>query len=131
MAFLDDICHICFRDRDPLQDHHISYDPEITIQTCLECHSRIHNEEGFHDELKPDMKREEAIDEGIVSEWTFEKSTRLDDRAEYSVGFRDEELEDWIEDVAYDTFGSYSRFFYVAAKWMMREKSEEVDLIRH
>lgn len=77
------------------------------------------------------MKREEAVDEGIVSGWTFEESTRLDDRVEYSVGFRDEELESWIEDIAHDTFGSYSRFFYVAAKWMMREKEEEVDLIRH
>jgi hypothetical protein len=131
MSFLDDLCHICFRDRDTLQDHHISYDPEMTIQTCLECHNRIHNEANFRDELKPDMTREEAKEAGIVSEWTFEESTRLEDRAEYSVGFRDEELEEWIEEIAYDTFGSYSRFFYVAAKWMMEEKEDTVELIRN
>lgn len=131
MAFLDDLCHICFRERDTLQEHHISYDPEITMQTCIECHSKIHNEDGFHDELMPDMTREEAIEQGIVSGWTFEESSRLEDRAEYSVGFRDEELEEWIDEVAYDTFESYSRFFYVAAKWMKEEKADTLDLIRH
>lgn len=131
MAFLDDLCHICYREREKLQDHHISYDPEITIQVCLECHNRIHNEDGFHDDLKPEMTREEAIAEDIVSGWTFKESTRLDDRAEYSVGFRDTELEEWVEDVAHDSFGSYSRLFYVAAKWMKEEKADTVELIRN
>lgn len=131
MSFLDDCCHICYRERDKLQDHHISYDPEVTIQVCLECHKKIHHEDGFHDELLPEMTREEAVEQGIVNNWTFEESTRLDERVTYSVGFRDEELHNWIEEVAYDSFGSYSRFFYVAAKWMMEEKAEEVDLIRH
>lgn len=39
--------------------HHTSYEPEETILICRKCERRIHQEDGFHDELKPDMKREE------------------------------------------------------------------------
>ena len=36
------LCAIC-KTREAVQKHHICYDPEITIDVCLECHKLIHN----------------------------------------------------------------------------------------
>lgn len=40
-----------------LEEHHISYEPEITVMLCEVCHWRVHNEGGFHDHLMPEQTR--------------------------------------------------------------------------
>lgn len=51
------LCNLDFLPRD-LQDHHVSYVPEETISVCTSCHRQIHRE-GHHDELTPDVSRDE------------------------------------------------------------------------
>jgi len=40
--------------------HHTSYDPEKLMWVCKTCHMKIHHEDGFRDDLLPDMTRTEA-----------------------------------------------------------------------
>jgi len=37
--------------------HHLCYSPQITVDVCEECHAKIHNRDGFHDELAPIQNR--------------------------------------------------------------------------
>lgn len=37
--------------------HHTSYYPEETIDVCRECHGKIHDQDGFHDDLIPERDR--------------------------------------------------------------------------
>lgn len=55
-------CEVCqdLYDADQTQEHHISYITNTTIDVCYSCHRRIHHEDGFFDELKPDISRKEA-----------------------------------------------------------------------
>lgn len=39
--------------------HHVSYEPEEKIQVCHSCHSKIHQTDGFREDLEPDMSRKE------------------------------------------------------------------------
>jgi len=39
--------------------HHISYEPEITMDVCSSCHAKIHHDDEFRPDLQPDMKRAE------------------------------------------------------------------------
>mgnify|MGYP006896981615 CR=1 FL=1 len=46
-------CIICGAYGD--HEHHIQYRPEqILAYLCSSCHRRVHDEDGFHDRLKPD-----------------------------------------------------------------------------
>lgn len=40
-----------------IHEHHISYEPEETILLCSKCHGKVHNSDGFHDGLKPEISR--------------------------------------------------------------------------
>lgn len=40
-------------------DHHTSYQPEQTVRVCHACHWRIHNVDGFRDDLEPEQARPE------------------------------------------------------------------------
>ena len=40
--------------------HHTSYNPENLMWVCKDCHMKIHHEDGFRDDLLPDMTRTEA-----------------------------------------------------------------------
>lgn len=42
-----------------IHEHHVSYVPERTIRVCSDCHSKIHHDEDFRPDLKPEMSREE------------------------------------------------------------------------
>jgi hypothetical protein len=42
-----------------MHSHHTSYEPPRTMLVCPSCHQKIHNRDGFHDELKPNMSRKD------------------------------------------------------------------------
>lgn len=55
----EETCQIC-EDEAELLEHHVSYRDrfglfrvEIVIEVCMECHYKIHKEEGFYEELNP------------------------------------------------------------------------------
>lgn len=56
-----EVCPLCDKLCYPsdIQEHHVSYVPEETMRICRSCHAKIHNCEGFRDDLEPDMSREE------------------------------------------------------------------------
>ena len=35
-------CKLCFKFVEKLEAHHISYDPQITIKICHDCHHKVH-----------------------------------------------------------------------------------------
>ncbi|WP_332900378.1 hypothetical protein [Haladaptatus sp. CMSO5] len=52
-------CQICGENTE-LLEHHVSYAEryglfsiEIVLEVCMDCHHKIHKQEGFHDELNP------------------------------------------------------------------------------
>lgn len=55
MAPIND-CYCCDY-RGPTDTHHASYYPERTVEVCPSCHRKIHQCDGFHDELKPESER--------------------------------------------------------------------------
>lgn len=42
-----------------IHEHHIRYEPEMTIPLCAQCHKKVHASDGWNDELKPEMARTE------------------------------------------------------------------------
>jgi len=46
-------CEVCGSEKRNCHNHHISYEHDETIVACADCHYKIHNEPGFHDELIP------------------------------------------------------------------------------
>lgn len=40
------------------EEHHVSYEPEITVPLCSSCHGQVH-QDGQYEPLQPDMKRSE------------------------------------------------------------------------
>lgn len=42
-----------------IEEHHVSYEPEITIPLCSDCHGRAHSDSPNYEGLKPGMKRNE------------------------------------------------------------------------
>lgn len=44
--------------------HHIDYGRNMFIWACRECHERIHNEDGFRDNLLPDKARQDVKELG-------------------------------------------------------------------
>lgn len=42
-----------------VDEHHVSYAPEETVEVCRSCHSRIHDDEAFRPDLTPEMTRGE------------------------------------------------------------------------
>jgi transcription elongation factor Elf1 len=46
-----------------MDTHHVDYAPEKVVRVCRECHRRIHQEPGYHDDLAP-----ETIPDGSVSD---------------------------------------------------------------
>lgn len=58
------VCRLCQNEAE-LETHHCSYLYDITIEVCPECHGKIHQENGFHDELKPEITRKRAKELGI------------------------------------------------------------------
>lgn len=49
-------CMVCGSsyDRDYMEGHHTSYDPEERVLVCRDCHNKIHHKDGFRDDLIPD-----------------------------------------------------------------------------
>jgi len=48
-----------------IQQHHISYDPEITIMVCKTCHGEIHHSDKFKN-LEPDLSMKEAYKKEVI-----------------------------------------------------------------
>lgn len=65
-----------------MQIHHTSYEPEETLQVCRDCHRRIHHEDGYHDDLIPDMRREDAESVTIGGSSELEKDARTRTKGE-------------------------------------------------
>jgi len=42
-----------------IEEHHVSYEPEITVEVCSTCHGRIHTRRSELSGLQPDMSRRE------------------------------------------------------------------------
>lgn len=42
-----------------ISNHHVSYEPEITVPVCDRCHGHIHRDDGQYQALEPGMKRKE------------------------------------------------------------------------
>lgn len=42
-----------------IDQHHTSYVPEETMLLCSQCHSKVHHDDSFRPDLRPDMKRKE------------------------------------------------------------------------
>lgn len=42
-----------------ISDHHVSYEPEVTVPVCDKCHGEIHSDNGKYGAFEPDMKRKE------------------------------------------------------------------------
>lgn len=55
-------CKVCEKEflNTQTQQHHISYLHDFTITVCYSCHRKIHHEDGYYDELQPDISRKEA-----------------------------------------------------------------------
>jgi hypothetical protein len=47
--------------------HHTSYSENETIRVCYPCHTKIHKTDGYRDDLKPEMSREQAYELGHVN----------------------------------------------------------------
>jgi hypothetical protein len=45
-----------------ISEHHVSYEPEITVPVCEHCHAEIHSDNGKYEAFEPDMKRKEWED---------------------------------------------------------------------
>ena len=41
-----------------IEEHHISYEPEITLLVCSPCHGRIHSDDSDLESLQPNMSRQ-------------------------------------------------------------------------
>lgn len=47
--------------------HHVSYNPEIVVPMCNDCHEKLHRREDFLPHLTPDMKRRKAERDSYVT----------------------------------------------------------------
>lgn len=62
-------CQIC-DEEGQLLEHHVSYSDryglfpiEIILEVCMNCHHKIHKQQGFHDELNPvELTPESALE---------------------------------------------------------------------
>jgi hypothetical protein len=53
-------CAICAKprgDSKQMDRHHTNYERDEWIPLCQECHARVHDEEGFYDQLAPPETR--------------------------------------------------------------------------
>jgi len=57
-------CSLCGYIGQGFSLHHTKYRaPETVCIVCSDCHSKIHHKDGYYDELEPDTKRSEAIEQ--------------------------------------------------------------------
>mgnify|MGYP006275030087 CR=1 FL=1 len=49
-----------------IEEHHVSYEEDVTVTVCRTCHTKIHNTDGFATDLEPDMSLEEAQERGFA-----------------------------------------------------------------
>jgi len=87
MKIFDEYCRICGGDEN-IQEHHINYKEDITIQLCRSCHTEVHNINGFRDDLEPHLTRNEAEKKGYVNGKPDKQ---------YSVYIKSDDLVDRIE----------------------------------
>lgn len=40
-----------------IHEHHVSYEPEVTVPVCSKCHGRIHRDDSDLEAFDPEMKR--------------------------------------------------------------------------
>jgi len=58
-----ELCLLCREtvDIDLMDTHHISYTPEKVVRVCRGCHRRIHQEQGYYDELEPETTPKASV----------------------------------------------------------------------
>jgi len=49
-------CRVCEQDfpGTEIEEHHVMYSPEVTVDVCVSCHNAIHADNGRLKELDPD-----------------------------------------------------------------------------
>ena len=72
-------CRGCNEIRSGCQGHHSSYDPEVVVPMCSECHVKVHRESSYRPDLTPDLKRKEAEERGLVTVQGLDESYRVDE----------------------------------------------------
>lgn len=105
---LDGICRICKHEKNTIL-HHISYNPEKTMEVCHICHFKIHNNKKFKPHLTPSLSREVAQSRGLIT-----KSGTLNPN--FNITINDKELAKWIKNEinVNDKYEDESQLFEVA-----------------
>jgi hypothetical protein len=67
-------CHGCDRVLPNCVAHHVSYDPEVVVPLCSNCHARLHADEDYLPELTPDLSRGEAEARDLVTVFGLDDS---------------------------------------------------------
>lgn len=80
----ESMCVIC-NSGDETQTHHLSYTPEITIQTCVKCHTKIHGhgvgrEPGFKQQITVEKVRTTIYISKDVIDASKKKGINISDR---------------------------------------------------
>jgi hypothetical protein len=52
----------------------VSYNPEVVVPVCQDCHSAIHYDNDAFPHLTPTLKRSEAEERGLLSVITLENT---------------------------------------------------------
>ena len=65
-AFRCELCEEKTLETGGLHRHHTSYLFDMTMLVCRSCHLKIHNVDGFCDDLRPALSRSRAEDLGLV-----------------------------------------------------------------
>lgn len=85
------ICPLCQSEKE-LLEHHVSYRErfglfpvEVVLKVCMDCHHRIHNEDGFHNELNPVESDQSSSTkyEGLMAELIDSYNAELDEDTKY------------------------------------------------
>jgi Zn finger protein HypA/HybF involved in hydrogenase expression len=63
-----DRCSVCraYGEPDTYLEHHTSYKQDETVMVCPSCHGKIHHQDGFRDDLLPEMSRQAAEQQGYI-----------------------------------------------------------------
>ena len=117
--FADNLCFICLKNTE-VEQHHTSYKDDETIPLCGSCHSKVHLNDGFHDDLEPELSRKEASRNGHVD---------AQNGVTLSVYVSDDDLVDTIERVVENSYDyrNYSHLFVKSVKKLLDEYNNDSD----
>jgi hypothetical protein len=100
------------------REHHTSYQPEETIVVCSSCHRKIHETDGFRDDLKPDIPWEDAKRLGLINGERSDVDTSKKNMEVTTIRL-DEGLIENLEEES-SAFGFNNRTEYI--RWILRNR---------